>query len=87
MDRITQLKKENKWLKEEIRRLRHQLAEVKKEEWAHPELNDVKVGDPLLVVKFTEEDLQELQRRDTKTEVSVISERGKRMGTSRIMFA
>ena len=29
----------------------------------HPELNDVKVGDPLLVVKFTEEDLQELQRR------------------------
>ena len=29
----------------------------------HPELNDVKVGDPLLVVKFTEEDLRELQRR------------------------
>jgi hypothetical protein len=29
----------------------------------HPELNDVKVGDSLLVVKFTEEDLQELQRR------------------------
>jgi len=29
----------------------------------HPELNDVKAGDPLLVVKFTEEDLQELQKR------------------------
>ena len=28
----------------------------------HPELNDVKAGDPLLVVRFTEEDLQELQR-------------------------
>jgi len=29
----------------------------------HPELNDVKAGDPLLVVKFTEEDLAELQQR------------------------
>lgn len=29
----------------------------------HPELNDVKVGDPLLVVRFTEQDLQELQQR------------------------
>jgi 1-acyl-sn-glycerol-3-phosphate acyltransferase len=29
----------------------------------HPELNDVKVGDPLLVIRFTEEDLQELQQR------------------------
>jgi len=29
----------------------------------HPELNDVKAGDPLLVVKFTEEDLQELHQR------------------------
>ena len=29
----------------------------------HPELNDVKPGDPLLVVRFTEEDLQELQKR------------------------
>ena len=29
----------------------------------HPELNDVKAGDPLLVFKFTEEDLQELHQR------------------------
>ena len=29
----------------------------------HPELNDVKPGDSLLVVRFTEEDLQELQKR------------------------
>jgi hypothetical protein len=29
----------------------------------HPELNDVKAGDPLLVVRFTEEDLQELHQR------------------------
>jgi len=37
MDRIAELENENLWLKEEIRRLRHQLAVVKKEEWAHPE--------------------------------------------------
>jgi len=29
----------------------------------HPELNNVKVGDPLLVIKFTDEDFQELQQR------------------------
>ena len=29
----------------------------------HPELNDVKAGDPLLVIRFTEEDLQELHQR------------------------
>ena len=29
----------------------------------HPELNDVKAGDPLLVVKFAEEDISELQKR------------------------
>ena len=29
----------------------------------HPELNDVKAGDPLLVVRFTEEDIKKLQRR------------------------
>ena len=29
----------------------------------HPELNDVKAGDPLLVVRFTEEDIRELQQR------------------------
>lgn len=29
----------------------------------HPEMKDVKKGDGLLVVKFTDEDLQELQER------------------------
>ena len=29
----------------------------------HPELNEVKAGDPLLVVRFTEEDIRELQQR------------------------
>jgi 1-acyl-sn-glycerol-3-phosphate acyltransferase len=29
----------------------------------HPELNDVKAGDPLLVVRFTEEDIRQLQQR------------------------
>jgi 1-acyl-sn-glycerol-3-phosphate acyltransferase len=29
----------------------------------HPELNDVKVGDSLLVVRFTEEDIKGLQER------------------------
>jgi len=29
----------------------------------HPELNDVKPGDPLLVVRFTDEDLEKLQQR------------------------
>ena len=29
----------------------------------HPEMNDVKPGDPLLVVRITEEDLEQLQRR------------------------
>jgi len=29
----------------------------------HPELNDVKPGDPLLVMKFTDEDLNELHQR------------------------
>ena len=29
----------------------------------HPELNDVKAGDPLLVVRFTEEDIKQLQQR------------------------
>ena len=28
-----------------------------------PELNDVKAGDPLLVVRFTEEDIRQLQQR------------------------
>ncbi len=29
----------------------------------HPELNNVRAGDPLLVVKFSEEDLKQLQQR------------------------
>jgi len=29
----------------------------------HPEMNDVQPGDPLLFVKFTEEDTKELQRK------------------------
>jgi regulator of replication initiation timing len=35
--RIEQLKKENKWLREEIRRLRHELSLERENEWAHPE--------------------------------------------------
>ena len=37
MDRIKELEKENRWLKEEIRRLRHQLGVQKESEWAHPQ--------------------------------------------------
>jgi len=29
----------------------------------HPELNNVKAGDPLLVIKFTDKDIEELQQR------------------------
>ena len=29
----------------------------------HPEMNDVKAGDPLLVIRFTDEDAEQLQRR------------------------
>jgi hypothetical protein len=29
----------------------------------HPEMNDVKAGDPLLVIRFTDEDLEQLQER------------------------
>jgi hypothetical protein len=29
----------------------------------HPELNDVKAGDSLLVIRFTDEDIEELQQR------------------------
>ena len=36
MDRISELENENRWLKEEIRRLRHQLGMQKESEWAHP---------------------------------------------------
>jgi len=37
MDRITELEIENKWLKEEVKRLRFQLSMIKEEEWAHPQ--------------------------------------------------
>ena len=33
---IEELKNENRWLKEEIRRLRHQLAMTDEKKWAHP---------------------------------------------------
>jgi hypothetical protein len=36
MDRITELENENRWLKEEVRRLRHQLAMNDEKKWAHP---------------------------------------------------
>lgn len=40
----------------------------------HPELNDVKVGDPLLVVRFTEEDLQELHQRVNQQKMNELFE-------------
>ncbi|QIN97130.1 hypothetical protein [Synechococcus phage S-H25] len=36
MDRITELENEVKWLREEVRRLRCELAWEKESEWAHP---------------------------------------------------
>jgi len=40
----------------------------------HPELNDVKPGDPLLVVKFTDEDIQQLQRRVLQQKIDELFE-------------
>ena len=40
----------------------------------HPELNDVKAGDPLLVVRFTEEDLERLQERILKQKMEELFE-------------
>ena len=40
----------------------------------HPEMNDVKVGDPLLVVRFTDEDLEELQRRVLQQKIDELFE-------------
>ena len=40
----------------------------------HPELNDVKAGDPLLVVRFTEEDLERLQERILKLKMEELFE-------------
>ena len=40
----------------------------------HPEMNDVKPGDPLLVVRITEEDLENLQRRVTEQKMMELFE-------------
>jgi 1-acyl-sn-glycerol-3-phosphate acyltransferase len=40
----------------------------------HPEMNDVKAGDPLLVVRFTDEDLQELQQRVLQKKIDELFE-------------
>jgi len=40
----------------------------------HPELNDVKAGDPLLVLRITEEDLEELQRRVLQQKIDELFE-------------
>ena len=40
----------------------------------HPELNDVKAGDPLLVIKFTDEDLEKLQQRILKQKMDELFE-------------
>jgi hypothetical protein len=40
----------------------------------HPEMNDVKAGDPLLVVRFTDEDLQELQQRVLQQKIDELFE-------------
>ena len=40
----------------------------------HPEMNDVKAGDPLLVLRITEEDIQELQRRVLQQKIDELFE-------------
>ncbi len=40
----------------------------------HPELNDVKAGDPLLVVRFTDEDIAKLQQRVTEQKMMELFE-------------
>jgi hypothetical protein len=40
----------------------------------HPEMNNVKSGDSLLVVRFTDEDLQELQRRVLQQKIDELFE-------------
>ena len=39
----------------------------------HPEMNDVKPGDPLLVIRFTEEDEEQLQRRVLQQRMEAVS--------------
>jgi hypothetical protein len=40
----------------------------------HPEMNDVKAGDPLLVLRITEEDLEELQKRVLQQKIDELFE-------------
>ena len=40
----------------------------------HPELNDVKPGDPLLVLRITEEDIEHLQRRVLQQKIDELFE-------------
>ena len=40
----------------------------------HPEMNNVKAGDPLLVLRITEEDIQELQKRVLQQKIDELFE-------------
>ena len=40
----------------------------------HPEMNDVKAGDTLMSVKFTDEDLEQLQQRVTQQKMEELFE-------------
>ena len=40
----------------------------------HPELNNVRAGDPLLVVRFSDEDLEKLQERIQKQKMEELFE-------------
>lgn len=40
----------------------------------HPEMNDVKPGDPLLVLRITEEDIEQLQRRVLQQKIDELFE-------------
>ena len=40
----------------------------------HPEMNDVKAGDPLLVVRIAEEDIEQLQRRVLQQKIDELFE-------------
>ncbi len=40
----------------------------------HPELNDVKAGDSLLVIRFTDEDIAKLQQRVTEQKMQELFE-------------
>ena len=40
----------------------------------HPEMNDVKAGDPLLVLRITEEDIEELQKRVLQQKIDELFE-------------